>query len=66
VLEHRWYLSEHAGFDVGMAESIESYVRDVLSSALNEHLTLPPLTTELPITRLDPDVDDGVTGEGTR
>jgi tRNA A-37 threonylcarbamoyl transferase component Bud32 len=66
VLEHRWYLSEGAGFDVGMSEAIESYVRDVLSSALNEQLTLPPLTMELPLTTLDPGSDDQGSGEGTR
>lgn len=36
VLEHRWFLSEAAGGDVGMAEAIESYVRDVLAGAPGE------------------------------
>jgi hypothetical protein len=50
VLEHRWFLSERAGFDVGMSEAIESYARDVLASALDEQRTLPPpLTQELPV-----------------
>ncbi len=40
VLEHRWFLSERAGFDVGMAETIEGYVRDVLTPARDEHLTM--------------------------
>jgi hypothetical protein len=30
VLEHRWFLSEEAGTDVGTAEAAESYVTDVL------------------------------------
>jgi len=30
VLEHRWFLSEEAGADVGTVEAAESYVRDVL------------------------------------
>ncbi|MGD9996688.1 MAG: DUF4032 domain-containing protein [Ilumatobacteraceae bacterium] len=49
VLEHRWFLSERAGFDVGMGEAIESYVRDVLATAPDEQRTLPPLTQELPL-----------------
>jgi hypothetical protein len=54
VLEHRWFLSERAGYDVGMSEAIESYARDVLASALDEQRTLPPpLTQELPVTQVD-------------
>jgi hypothetical protein len=54
VLEHRWFLSERAGFDVGMSEAIESYARDVLASALDEQRTLPPpLTQELPVIEAD-------------
>ncbi|NDL58151.1 DUF4032 domain-containing protein [Phytoactinopolyspora mesophila] len=30
VLEHRWYLSEQAGHDVGIAEAAEDYVENVL------------------------------------
>jgi tRNA A-37 threonylcarbamoyl transferase component Bud32 len=37
VLEHRWFLSEKAGFDVGIGEAVTSYVRDVLTPAPNEH-----------------------------
>jgi tRNA A-37 threonylcarbamoyl transferase component Bud32 len=80
VLEHRWLMSERAGFDVGLSEAVQSYVRDVLSSALDEQLTLPPpLTMELPITLFDSDHNaehraadgatdgdtDGVIAEGT-
>jgi len=42
VLEHRWFLSERAGGDVGMRETIESYVRDVLSKAPAEQIVVPP------------------------
>lgn len=74
VLEHRWFLSERAGFDVGWDEAVESYVRDVLSSALDEQRTLPPPPTmELPIIVVEPDqaeqpsdtADDGVSEQGT-
>ena len=50
VLEHRWFLSEAAGSDVGLAETIEAYVRDVLAPAPDEHFTLaPPPTQEIPV-----------------
>ena len=51
VLEHRWFISEQAGYDVGMDETIRSYVSNVLAPAPHEQLTLPPLTQELPIVR---------------
>ncbi len=41
VLEHRWFLSERAGGDVGMAETVASYVRDVLSLAPTEQVLHP-------------------------
>ena len=47
VLEHRWFISEAAGYDVGMADTIDSYVRNVLAPARHEQITLPPLTLEL-------------------
>lgn len=59
VLEHRWFLSERAGFDVGLDDAIGSYVHDVLAPAADEQLTLPPpLTMELPITLPDGDQGD--------
>jgi hypothetical protein len=30
VLEHRWFLSERAGFDVGTWAAVRSYVQNVL------------------------------------
>lgn len=58
VLEHRWFLSERAGGDVGMRETVERYVRDVLSKAPAEQIVTPPPdvvepTGQLPVTRLD-------------
>jgi hypothetical protein len=54
VLEHRWFISERAGGDVGMKETIESYVRDVLRPATPEQLLVTrddlPVTMELPAT----------------
>jgi tRNA A-37 threonylcarbamoyl transferase component Bud32 len=41
VLEHRWFLSERAGGDVGMADTVKSYVRDVLSKAPAEQVVVP-------------------------
>lgn len=57
VLEHRWFISEKAGGDVGMKETVDSYVRDVLRTAPAEQLVATaddlPVTQELPVTFLD-------------
>jgi len=57
VLEHRWFISEKAGGDVGMKETVDSYVRDVLAPAPAEQLVATaddlPVTQELPITFSD-------------
>jgi hypothetical protein len=59
VLEHRWFISERAGGDVGMKETIESYVRDVLRPAPTEQMVVTrddlPVTMELPM--VPPPVD---------
>lgn len=36
VLEHRWFLSEAAGHDVGPEEALDSYLADVLAGAPDE------------------------------
>jgi hypothetical protein len=41
VLEHRWFLSEAAGRDVGMEEAVRSYVQNVLAFAPDERSVLP-------------------------
>ena len=33
ILEHRWFISERAGHDVGIADTVASYVREVLEPA---------------------------------
>jgi hypothetical protein len=40
LLEHRWFLSERAGKDVGLAKTIPSYVEKVLRPAADEQLPL--------------------------
>jgi tRNA A-37 threonylcarbamoyl transferase component Bud32 len=40
LLEHRWFLSEQAGKDVGLAETIPSYIEKVLRPAPDEKLPL--------------------------
>jgi Domain of unknown function (DUF4032)/Lipopolysaccharide kinase (Kdo/WaaP) family len=44
ILDHRWYLSERLGTDVGLEEAVESYVEDVLRHAPDERTLLvsPP------------------------
>jgi hypothetical protein len=38
LLEHRWFLSERAGKDVGLAKTIPSYIENVLRPAADEKL----------------------------
>ncbi|WP_432520770.1 DUF4032 domain-containing protein [Kineococcus sp. SYSU DK006] len=40
VLEHRWYLSERAGRDVGLDEAVHSYVESVLPTKPDERAVL--------------------------
>jgi hypothetical protein len=41
VLEHRWFLSEAAGRDVGMKEAVASYIDNVLPYTPEERAVLP-------------------------
>jgi Domain of unknown function (DUF4032)/Lipopolysaccharide kinase (Kdo/WaaP) family len=41
VLEHRWFLSEAAGRDVGMTDAVASYIDNVLPYAPEERAVLP-------------------------
>ena len=45
VLEHRWFLSEQAGKEVGTMEAARAYVETVLGSKPDEQLALPTITT---------------------
>jgi hypothetical protein len=38
VLDHRWYLSEAAGHDVGLNEAVKSFVDTVLPRAVSPSL----------------------------
>jgi hypothetical protein len=40
LLEHRWFLSEHAGGDVGLAAAVTSYAENVLAAAPDERAAL--------------------------
>jgi uncharacterized protein DUF4032/lipopolysaccharide kinase (Kdo/WaaP) family protein len=42
LLEHRWFLSQQAGDDVGLEAAIESYVENVLRHAPDERAVLEP------------------------
>ena len=49
ILEHRWFLSEAAGEDVGFAAAIDDYLAEVLPAVADERTVLAqPLTGELP------------------
>ncbi len=67
VLEHRWFLSEQAGHDVGLQAAAENYVREVLArkpveqAVLGERIGTPSDSTmefRLSFTDEDPDDDD--------
>ncbi len=40
LLDHRWYLSEQAGRDVGMDEAVKSYIENVLRAAPEERVVV--------------------------
>ena len=40
ILEHRWYLSQTSGSDVGLDQAIESYLAGVLPEASEERAVL--------------------------
>ena len=46
VLEHRWFLSEAAGRDVGMEQAVASYVENVLRYVPEEKTVLPLVDAE--------------------
>jgi hypothetical protein len=54
MLEHRWYLSEAAGHDVGFPEAVQSYIRDVLACAPTEQVVRSGDTGILPIIATEP------------
>jgi hypothetical protein len=45
ILEHRWYLSERAGRDVGLGAAAKSYVETILRDFPDERVVLEPETT---------------------
>ena len=48
VMEHRWFLSETTGSDVGLAEACQSYVENVLPYQPDERNVMPAADTEPP------------------
>jgi hypothetical protein len=57
VLEHRWFLSEAAGKDVGVDAALKSYIDNVLRFAPSERTVLPADTGPLSAIRLDADAE---------
>ena len=49
VLEHRWYMSEQQGRDVGLMEAVQSYINDVLVNKPDEAAILGVDTQEMPV-----------------
>jgi hypothetical protein len=42
ILDHRWYLSERAGHDIGLLPAVDSYVENVLRHEPDERAVLEP------------------------
>jgi Domain of unknown function (DUF4032)/Lipopolysaccharide kinase (Kdo/WaaP) family len=42
ILDHRWYLSEEAGHDIGLLPAVDSYVENVLRHEPDERAVLEP------------------------
>lgn len=55
VLEHRWYMSERAGYDVAIEAAIGDYVRNVLPEKPDEAAVLGVDTVEMPVVASFPD-----------
>ncbi len=51
VLEHRWFLSEAAGKDVGIEKAVRSYVESELPQAPSERVVLDPPVRQTPADR---------------
>jgi hypothetical protein len=49
VLEHRWYLSEQAGQDIGLHEALYRYIRGVLPTKRDEASIVGVDTQEMPV-----------------
>lgn len=49
LLEHRWYLSERAGHDMSIEDTVEDYVRTVLPGRPDEVAVVGVDTEEIPI-----------------
>ncbi len=49
VLEHRWYLSERSGHDVGLTEAVASYIGQVLPTKPDESSIVGVDTMEMPV-----------------
>ena len=48
ILEHRWFLSEQAGRDVGTTAAAQDYIRTVLPAVPDDLVTQAPQSTEQP------------------
>jgi hypothetical protein len=52
ILEHRWFMSETRGYEVGLSTAAESYVSDVLRHLPDERRVVePPPTGQFPAVR---------------
>jgi hypothetical protein len=60
LLDHRWFMSQEEGRDVPLAESLSSYINDVLRHRRDEATVIAPVTAAftMPNAVVDDDEDD--------
>jgi hypothetical protein len=59
VLEHRWYMSENQGCDIGLHQAVQSYIGGVLPHKPDEAAILGVDTSSLPVIAGDSDQPAG-------
>jgi hypothetical protein len=52
MLEHRWFMSERAGAEIGMEEAAQTYVTTVLRELPDEEVAVSALESDRPLANL--------------
>ncbi len=67
VLDHRWFLAEHAGHDIPMAEAVQSYVKNVLPQYKLDKKAMKDINADADSGVIDDEftyADDSARGQG--
>jgi len=63
LLEHRWFMSQHEGRDVPLAEALTSYINDILRHRRDEATVIAPPTETISIPVLASEAGTGDTDD---